>query len=444
MIGLGIGMHRRRLANEVTLFQQRVLDDGGTVEDIDATRALVDRLKSLGLYHKASLINTANAYKAGKLYSLIPTDPRSAAGDFAFSRNSTANVLRPSGNIESIAANVPAIEYENVAGVMRRRGMVAHSGATNLARASRSFDSVFWLTNTTRPTITPNVGVSPFGTTDADRIQISASGGFQGIYQDITVTSGISYTFSIWVKANGSFGAFRIWVDGSGTPTTPLVITPTNEWVLYAVTSTTPDTSARIQIAGASPLVNVDALIWHAQFQEGTVATDPVFTEGSTASRFADVTTLAGASELIGQLEGTVYSEFELRDYQASSALRVVQIAADANNSVQIMRSSINKSVDAQVVAGGATPVSYNSGVIALNNTRHKAAIAYKSGDSNYAINGAEGVADTDSFAFGGTLESVGLGNAFDGTLQMNGWIRPTIFFRERLTNAQLVSLNTL
>jgi hypothetical protein len=64
----------------------------------------------MSLFNDASLIVTPNGYKAGKLYSIVPS---SGAGDFGVTRATTATRVNSSGLIESVASNVPRLDYSN-------------------------------------------------------------------------------------------------------------------------------------------------------------------------------------------------------------------------------------------------------------------------------------------------------------------------------------------
>ena len=62
----------------------------------------------MSLLDDASLIVTPNGYKASKLYSVKPTD---ASGDMVVTRATTATRVNSSNLIESVAINVPRLDY---------------------------------------------------------------------------------------------------------------------------------------------------------------------------------------------------------------------------------------------------------------------------------------------------------------------------------------------
>jgi hypothetical protein len=62
----------------------------------------------MSLFNDASLIVTPNGYKAGKLYSIVPS---SGAGDLSVTRATTATRVNSAGLIETVGLNVPRLDY---------------------------------------------------------------------------------------------------------------------------------------------------------------------------------------------------------------------------------------------------------------------------------------------------------------------------------------------
>ena len=105
----------------------------------------------MSLLDKASLIVTPNAYKASKLYSVVPS---SGAGDMTVVRATTATRVNSAGLIESVPVNVPRIDYTNgscpsLLVEPQRTNLALNSdgnvstypGAINVTNASSSFNS---------------------------------------------------------------------------------------------------------------------------------------------------------------------------------------------------------------------------------------------------------------------------------------------------------------
>jgi hypothetical protein len=89
-------------------------------------------------FEDAKLILTPNAYKAGKAYSVKPFD---GSGDFTVVRNTTATARNSSGNLESVAANVPRLNYPIGGGCP---SWLIEPQATNLLTHSDNFSNASW------------------------------------------------------------------------------------------------------------------------------------------------------------------------------------------------------------------------------------------------------------------------------------------------------------
>jgi len=62
----------------------------------------------MSLLTQASLVLTPNAYKANKLYSIIPS---SGSGDMTTTRATTATRVNSSGLVENVATGIPRVDY---------------------------------------------------------------------------------------------------------------------------------------------------------------------------------------------------------------------------------------------------------------------------------------------------------------------------------------------
>jgi hypothetical protein len=384
-----------------------------------------------------------------------------AFGDFTVTRASTKNVLGSNGLYQSVANNTPAFEF-NANGSYR--GLLVEPGATNLALRSQEFNTTWGKTDIT---VTDNSIVAPDGATTADTITEGTAGTAE-LFQTCTIASGSTATFSIFIKANanndfvrlivsqsGSFGnRVQTWFNltnntfgntaNVGTATGASVASQAlpNGWYRISLTGAIPSvTSYVISVAsaassGSSTTVNnASYYLWQAQLETGSVATSPIVTTGSTASRVADDISLTGASSLIGQTEGTVF--IESQEFRQTSAQRtVLHLITDLSNRYQIYFPSANTfriDVNGLLVFFGPT---INSG------TTYKIAFAYKSGEYALYINGVQ-EATSASTTMPSSLNDIQFGNQGGGE-QVNGNIGTLALFPTRLSNAQLASLTTL
>jgi hypothetical protein len=220
----------------------------------------------MSLLETASLIVTPNAYKEGKLYSVIPSD---GSGDFTFTRATTATRVNSDGLVELVPYN--------------------------LVTYSEQFDNSDWLKAQT--TISANATISPDGTQNADKLTINngLTGGY--VYQTKSTSSGTIYTGSFYVKAGG-IGYTKFWTNISGIYENAVInlsngaitnstfaITPTtqnvgNGWyrVVYTTTSGGGTVVVYVDSGSASNGGNIvgngtdGIFIWGAQVVQGTNA----------------------------------------------------------------------------------------------------------------------------------------------------------------------------
>ena len=174
------------------------------------------------------------------------------------------------------------------------------------------------------------------------------------------------------------------------------------------------------------------------QSEVGPVFTSPIPATTGSVTRNADVVSVSGAvSGSIGQTEGTLYIEYNMRTLGVEGyAIRLV--AASFDNSVHIRRSTANL-VTFELRSAGVGVFSQTFSATGFV----KAAIAYKSGDIAAFVNGTQaGSTSTSAFTFGASFTSVNLGT-FGGASFLNDRIRAAALYTTRLTNAELATLTT-
>jgi hypothetical protein len=137
----------------------------------------------MSLLDTASLIVTPNAYKEGKLYSVIPSD---GSGDMSVVRATTATRVNSAGLVELVPYN--------------------------LLTYSEQFDNADW--SVQDATITPNSTTAPNGTLTADTFTRTANTGFLYSTNPLSLNTG-SYSISVYAKAN-TISSFRLDLGTSG------------------------------------------------------------------------------------------------------------------------------------------------------------------------------------------------------------------------------------
>lgn len=137
-------------------------------------------------------------------------DPR-----ITFTRGSTATYTDQFGNIATAAANVPRFDHDPITGECT--GLLIEEERTNLLTYSDQFNDTVWVKSSL--TISSNLAVSPDGTLTADKIieNSSTPNTSHYAYQNWNITSGTTYTFSVYAKA-AERTQLRITFNAAGFP----------------------------------------------------------------------------------------------------------------------------------------------------------------------------------------------------------------------------------
>lgn len=348
--------------------------------------------------------------------NLVPRIGVTRAGD-------TATRFNSAGQLVVVPANTARIDYDP--STLVRRGLLVEALATNLALRANEFSNAAWVKS--NATVAANIDDGEGGTSAYSITSTAISGSIQ---QAPTVTSGVAYTSSFWIKR----------LTGSGTvslrcgDTTLIPVTVTSSWTRVQASAVPSTTTGRIAVVfGASG----DAVaVKYSQLELGPVATSYIPTVGSVVTRAADQCLIDGTdfSSFWNQDEGTVYTEFEMIPDGSPPAARVLFCASDGtvNNRIYAFVNVDNKIVYGTVVGGGAAVLQTSADAI-LSGV-NKAAFTYKSGVFRFALNGA--ISANDNVPVMPILSEmhVGAGVTWGATTFLNGWI-PELSYSKRLGN---------
>ncbi len=401
-----------------------------------------------------SLLIVPARFKTGKLYSQIPT---SGAGDFTVTRNTTATRFTSAGLIASVASGIPRLDYYTSGGTAGCPALLVEPAATNVLSYSEEFDNAAWGKSAmTVSTGTTAAFTAPDGTTNADKI-IATSGNVAHNINRSGLTSA-AYTFSVFAKA-GEESVISLWLRGASvraefnlvsgtvsniTTTSARIENYGNGWYRCTVYDSTAGTTAHVYGRNGAAYAGNGSdgfYLWGAQLETGSVATSYIPTTAGTGSRSADVISVSGAvSGSIGQTEGTMYAEVDVRNLGKESWILQIDDGSNTNRvfirtlTTNLMRGSINATITAGNVA--ISSAAFTTGIV-------KIAFAYKSGEIAISVNGATALTETGTFTFGASLNRISLGNIGGGGNQFNDRIRAAALYTTRLTNAELATLTT-
>jgi hypothetical protein len=246
----------------------------------------------MSLYEKTNLLITANAVKAGKLYSVIPS---SGAGDCTVTRNTTATRINSAGLVVSSAVNVPRLNYTlNTGG----EGFILDEPQrTNLAVFSNDFTNSQWskLSFNGTSTVQANNVISPEGNLNAHTITppqvVAPTERDNRMLREIATATNVDFTFSIFVKSAVSGVSFKLIHIGYQTDTNvkEVSFTTTTNWVRYSITSNTASLAGlRANISFGNTIQ-----IYGGQIELGLTLTSYIPTTTAAVTRNEDVITVA-------------------------------------------------------------------------------------------------------------------------------------------------------
>jgi hypothetical protein len=196
----------------------------------------------------------------------------------------------------------------------------------------------------------------------------------------------------------------------------------------------------------ASGALNLTAYTWGAQLETGSIATTYIPTTSAAVSRAADTISASGAlvSGLIGQTEGTIYAEVDVRAFASSAARRIVNMRVDGNNLLSLEINSAGTSIEFVATSGGVAVTTTASG---LTSGIQKIAVGYNSAASGTALYVNGTLRDTKTIAIPSLASVVfGLGVRADGGAgtQLNDRLRAAAIYTTRLSNDQLANITRL
>ena len=347
----------------------------------------------------------------------------------------TGSVSGTAGVLE----NTPRIDYSSGAGSLKLEPQ-----RTNKFTHSEYIGSSDWLKSGngsgSAPIVTTNYATSPEGVQNATRVQFDAVGTASTdrstLAQRFAFTTGDVYTLSCWVKAtSGSSTMFHMRINGAQVGGEKIA---TDEWQLFTETHTATATTTDdygLQIRGNYSSNTSDILIYGMQLENASFGSSYVPTYGSAATRGADACSVTGASDVIGQTEGTLYADFIFDGKPTSIDYNIMILGAIGSNYINI--GGYNTSLYARVF--NSTLQGTINALQMVAGTRYKVAVAYANNDVVMYVNGAnEG---TDTSASIPAVSQIGFSRpSFEAkTNILNAQV-----YKERLTNSELATLTTL
>ena len=397
------------------------------------------------------------------------------ATDFTVDRDTVKYVLNSSGDIASVAIDTPAIEY-NTDGTYK--GLLVEPASTNICLQSEDINTTW---NSINVTPTQSTEETPDGDTTNKYIKlvdVNTGGGATGnvyVRQIITVVASTKYTASVFLKKDGLNWARLQAIGTGGSPDAnpsqyfdldngvlgtgsagiedATIEEYPNNWYRCSITWTQgagdTDFNFRIWVANADNSATVDLdgtssiFVWGAQVEASPIATSYIPTTTASVTRNKDDISLTGASDLIGQGEGTLYVEVDWR-----LATGTTQRLLSASNGTFDNRVLIYKHISDELRmfarADGNTKTDQGVSSSGFSGIQ-KIAFAYADADFELYRNGSSISSDTvGSLSALATLTNIDIGQqTFSQSAQANMWIRAVALYKTRLTDDQLADLTS-
>ena len=344
------------------------------------------------------------ATKKGSTLAYNDENDRFKPLPFTTTRASGATRVNKQGLIEVVENDRPRIDYTDSAdGVL-----LLEKASTNLVTYSEQFDNAYW--TKTGASVTSGF-ISPDGTNNALKlIEDSSNGNHRIDAQGISITSGTSQTFSMFLKYDSSvewvsireFGinAFvycniknNVFGATNKVNNTQKIEDFGNGWkrISFTYTSTTQGANFRIYLADGD---NIDGYqgdgtsgiyIYGAMLEQNSSASSYIPTQGSTVTRVADTASGAGNSEVFNDSEGVLFANIAANANDLT--IKVISINDNSGNNVIRMGYAVSSNEVNFIVRATTNIYSYNQALSDIT-TINKLSISYSSSGAKVFING--------------------------------------------------------
>jgi hypothetical protein len=395
-----------------------------------------------------------SGFKAGKLYSVLPTN---GDGDFTTTRNTVATRVNENGLIEEVASNVPRLDYSDGG----CPSLLLEPQRLQKIQYSEDFSDSSW--SKLNSSIVSNSVISPDGTLNADKIIDNTVNTAHRFISGSFTTTATNYTFSIFVKKSEIRYAYLRGNDSGGTYISGTfdlqdgVVTETidgnlsiqdygNGWfrVIGTAVSNGNGSSYFELRTSKSPIYSnylgngTDSLyIFGAQAEQGSYPTSYIPNYGTSAgiTRSADTATGAGNASTFNDSSGVLMAEISaLADDGTNRFLGVSN--GSLSNRVNIIYNTSNELLG-QIQGAGSLS---GGGVDILSS--NKIALKYKLGDNQLWVNGIK--VDSNTSTLGST---VGLNvldlSAGNGSFPFYGNTEQIQYFDSALNDSDLEKLTS-
>ena len=384
----------------------------------------------------------------------------------AYNATTTTPITNYIPQLLTAPINAPRFDFNPTTG--ESLGLLIEQSSTNLNLYSQLFDNSYWTKS--NATITTAANIAPDGTQTFQKLVESATTGEHYVARSvIAVTSGISYTYSIYLKAsertrvrvgpfygfgatggggivlfvNLSNGTIISSANGTAALVTNIVSVGNSCYrVTISDTAYANEIDPQINLVSTGTTVNYTGdgysgiYIWGAQLEALAFPTSYIPTTSAQVTRASDNASMTGTnfSSWYNQAEGTLYAEAST---VSNGNACVYGIGDSTSNIIRMFKQNGNQAVyqvvkDATFSANLGMATTWTSGY-------GKIASVYKTDDFATSYNGGTSVTDTSgAVPIVNTVLTIGIGA---GVASLNGYIKKIAYYPIRVTNTQLQAL---
>ena len=392
-----------------------------------------------------------SAYKGGSpkgtLYSVLPSN---GVGDFDFERAGEATRINKDGLIETVASNIPRLNYPMIDGeVSGCPSLLLEPTRTNYVSYSNDFIDSSWLP--TDATVVSGI-ISPDGTSNAFTLSNTA---VNGIIQKAVSLTGLRVV-SIFAKkgthrylyigAYGGTGSYANFDLENGVVTNGAnanIEDYGNGW-FRCICHSADGATGGVQIFPSNNTIgpattNGSIQIYGAQLEQGSYPTSYIPTQGSIGTRVAESCNGAGNEQVFNDSEGVLFAEISPLNENGRIALN----DGTVNNNVRLVYSSSLNLIDA-ILFNGINQVSL-SYFLPTRGAFNKIAFKYKENDFALWVDGIEvdsQVGSGTTFT-SGTLSELDFDAGSNGLVPFYGNTKQIQYFDSALTDEELAALTS-
>ena len=406
---------------------------------------------------KLALIPSA---QGSKLYSVLPS---SGVGDFDFSRSGGATRINKDGLIETVASGVSRLNYPLIDGkVVGCPSHLLEPSRLQKIQYSEDFSQGYW--GKSNVTVTTNQTISPDGSQNADKFLENTSTASHLISKSgISITSGVSHTLSVFVKANGR-NTFRLFADTGGNSsfayfnletksigskqglTASKIEEYPNDWYRCSISFTPTTTSIYVQF-----LLTLDnettsytgdgssgMYLWGAMLEQGSFPTSYIPTTNSAVTRSAETANNSGDASTFNDSEGVLMAEISALDNDITNRIISISDGSGSNRVLVKFDNSSNLIQGTCTVGTDQASLLYYTNDITINS---KVLFLYKSNDFQLWVDGFKRDFDSNGTTPSG-LDRLNFDNSSGGS-NFYGNTKQIQYFDSALNDSDLEKLTS-